>query len=177
MSLYDRVLTRDDGARVLAVSRLKRAILSTLHEAFSISGLESQSDLARRLRVRRSAVNQVFNSDGNLRISTLAEYLHAMGYELNVTVVRAGEPRAAALEGRPVQPVITGQSTYCASAVTMLAAPLVIIEQSQQLLLTAFCALTDIPESSRILVRSWAQNNAAELIPSTMLSSQIAWKK
>lgn len=114
MSLYDRVLARPGGERALAVARLKRTILSTLHQAFKMSGIASQSDLARRLRVRRSAVNQVLNGDGNLRISTLAEYLHEMGYELNVTLARSGEPRAAALEGRPVQ-TISGASSISAS--------------------------------------------------------------
>jgi hypothetical protein len=103
MSLYDRVLARTGGGRALAVSRLKRAVLASLHEAFSSSGIDSQSALARRLHVQRSAVNQVFHGDGNLRVSTLAEYLFEMGYELTVTLVRAGEPRAAALEGRTSQ--------------------------------------------------------------------------
>lgn len=109
MSLYDRVLARPDGGRALAVSRLKRAVLSALHEAFDMSGTASQSDLARRLHVRRSAVNQVFHGDGNLRISTLAEYLYEMDCELDITVVRAGEPRAAALEGRAALPAHPGQ--------------------------------------------------------------------
>jgi hypothetical protein len=106
MSLYDRVLARKDGGRTLAVARLKRAVLATLHEAFRVSGIGSQSDLAKRLDVRRSAVNQVFLGDGNVRISTLAEYLYEMGYELDVTIVRSGEPRAAALEGRAPRPAM-----------------------------------------------------------------------
>jgi transcriptional regulator with XRE-family HTH domain len=100
MSLYERVLARPGGGRALAVSRLKRTVLASLHEAFRRSGTASQSDLARRLHVRRSAVNQVLNGDGNLRVSTLAEYLYEMGYELTLNLVKAGEPRAAALAGR-----------------------------------------------------------------------------
>lgn len=68
MSSYDQVLARPGGGRALAVSRLKRAILASLHEALAMSGIESQSDLARCLHVRRSAVNQVFLGDGNVRI-------------------------------------------------------------------------------------------------------------
>lgn len=115
MSLYDQVLARPGGGRALAVSRLKRAILASLHEAFARSGIESQSNLARRLHVRRSAVNQVFLGDGNVRISTLAEYLYGMGYELDVALVRAGEPRAAALEGRRAQPAIPDEGPASAS--------------------------------------------------------------
>jgi transcriptional regulator with XRE-family HTH domain len=111
MSLYDRVLARRDGERALAIARLKRAVLATLHEAFSMSGISTQSDLARSLQVRRSAVNQVFNGDGNVRISTLAEYLNAMGYELDVRLVRSGEPRAAALEGRAPRATVCNTSS------------------------------------------------------------------
>jgi transcriptional regulator with XRE-family HTH domain len=112
MSLYDRVLARRDGERALAIARLRRTVLATLHEAFSLSGISTQSDLARSLQVRRSAVNQVFNGDGNVRISTLAEYLNVMGYELDIRLVRSGEPRAAALEGRaPRQPELDSNAT------------------------------------------------------------------
>jgi transcriptional regulator with XRE-family HTH domain len=121
MSLYDRVLARRDGERALAIARLKRAVLATLHEAFRLSGVSSQSDLARSLQVRRSAVNQVFNGDGNVRVSTLAEYLHAMGYELDISLVRSGEPRAAALEGRAPRTTVCNTSSSASirlSAVT-----------------------------------------------------------
>lgn len=123
MSLYDRVLARQGGGRALTIARLKRAVLAAVHEAFDASGVESQSDLARRLHVRRSAVNQVFNGDGNLRVSTLAEYLYEMGYELDVTLVRSGEARAAALEGRSVQNAkAQGQSASSAVPISLSAA-------------------------------------------------------
>ncbi|WP_192757237.1 helix-turn-helix domain-containing protein [Actinomadura algeriensis] len=83
----------------MAASRLRRRVLVLLHKALDLSDL-SQADLAKRLGRRRSAVNQVFRGDGNVRIETLAEYLHEMGYELDMRLVVAGEPRAAALEGR-----------------------------------------------------------------------------
>jgi transcriptional regulator with XRE-family HTH domain len=100
------------------VSRLKRSVLASLHEAFQKSGTASQSDLARRLHVRRSAVNQVFNGDGNLRVSTLAEYLYEMGYELSLQAVEAGELRAAALAGRAAAP--TAQQANVSLNVTFL---------------------------------------------------------
>jgi transcriptional regulator with XRE-family HTH domain len=100
MSLYDRVACIPGGERALAVSRLRRTVLKALNAAYHSSGLGSQADLAKRLNVRRSAVNQVFRGDGNLRVNTLAEYLYEMGYELNFSLVRVGEPRAATLEDR-----------------------------------------------------------------------------
>lgn len=97
--LYERIALQPDGLRLMAASRLRRRVLVLLHKALDLSGL-SQADLAKKLGRRRSAVNQVFRGDGNVRIETLAEYLHEMGYELDIRLVAAGEPRAAALDGR-----------------------------------------------------------------------------
>lgn len=114
MSLYERIATRPGGERALAVARLRRSVLVILHRAFKVSGLDSQADLAKRLRVRRSAVNQVFRGDGNVRISTLAEYLHAMGFEADLTLVKAGEMRAAAVENRSPVPAFPNWSVSTA---------------------------------------------------------------
>jgi transcriptional regulator with XRE-family HTH domain len=100
--LYDRVAGKPGGETALAAARLRREVLVVLHEAFEASGLPTQSEIAKRLNVRRSAVNQVFRGDGNLRVNTLAEYLFALGFELNISLVAAGEPRRAELENRPV---------------------------------------------------------------------------
>ncbi|MFI9827904.1 helix-turn-helix domain-containing protein [Streptomyces sp. NPDC051913] len=102
-SLYDRFAGSEDGAQLLAAARLRREVLRILHRALEASGL-TQSQLADRLRVRKSAVSQVFRGDGNLRVNTLAHYLNAMGYELDIRVVGAGEPRKAVLEGREMVP-------------------------------------------------------------------------
>jgi transcriptional regulator with XRE-family HTH domain len=103
-SLYDRVAAKSGGAAALAAARLREELLVALHQAFEASGLRSKAELARRLNVRRSAVNQVFKGDGNLRATTIAEYLFALGFELDVTLVQAGEPRRAELEGRVAEP-------------------------------------------------------------------------
>jgi transcriptional regulator with XRE-family HTH domain len=110
MSLYERIAARPGGERALAAARLRRSVLVILHRALKASGLDSQSDLAKCLRVRRSAVNQVFRGDGNVRISTLAEYLHAMGFEADLTLVKAGEMRAAVLENRSPVPAFPNWS-------------------------------------------------------------------
>ena len=46
----------------------------------------SQSELSRALGKSRSAVSQVLTGDGNLKIETVAEYLHEMGAEMNVSI-------------------------------------------------------------------------------------------
>jgi transcriptional regulator with XRE-family HTH domain len=104
MGLYDRVEGKPGGKAALAAARLRREVLVALHEAFEASDVNTQSEVAERLKVRKSAVSQVFRGDGNLRINTLAEYLFALGFELNVQLVVAGEPRRAELEGRAVVP-------------------------------------------------------------------------
>ncbi|QYC39047.1 hypothetical protein Nocox_07105 [Nonomuraea coxensis DSM 45129] len=105
MSLYERFAATARGARALAAARLRQEVLGALHQAQKLSGL-SQSEIAQTLGVRRSAANQVFRGDGNLRVNTMADYLHAMGFELDIRLVRAGEPRRAALERREVKPVL-----------------------------------------------------------------------
>lgn len=96
--LYERVASKPGGEAALAAARLRREVIVALHQAFEASGLRTQSEIAKRLKVRRSAVNQVLRGDGNLRINTLAEYLYTLGFELNISMVAAGEPRQAELE-------------------------------------------------------------------------------
>ncbi len=103
-NLYERFAATTRGARALAAARLRHEVLSVLHQALHLFG-GSQSDLAKRLGFRRSAVNQVFRGDGNLRIDTLADYLHAMGFEADIRLVPTGEPRRATVEQRAVRPV------------------------------------------------------------------------
>jgi hypothetical protein len=45
-------------------------------------------------------VRRDFDGDGNLPVATLARYLHAMGYEVEMRLVDAGEPRQAVVEQR-----------------------------------------------------------------------------
>ncbi|MEV5573883.1 helix-turn-helix transcriptional regulator [Spirillospora sp. NPDC052269] len=97
--LYERLARTPEGRRELAAARLRRGALNLLHRSLKASGL-TQAEVAKRLGIRRSAVNQVLRGDGNVRIDTLAEYLHTMGYEATLTLVEAGKPRQAALHGR-----------------------------------------------------------------------------
>lgn len=99
-NLYQRLAATEDGARALASARLRYEILAALHESLEESGI-TQTELARRLGIRKSAVNQVLNGDGNMRISTLAEYLHAMGLEAVLETVAAGSPRRQVEANRP----------------------------------------------------------------------------
>ncbi|MGW6411052.1 helix-turn-helix domain-containing protein [Streptomyces vinaceus] len=101
-SLYDRLASSVAGARQLASARLRHEVLRKLAQALDASGM-TQAALADALSIRKSAVNQTLRGDGNLRVKTLADYLHALGYELDVRLVPAGEPRRAAQEHRSVR--------------------------------------------------------------------------
>lgn len=46
-----------------------------------------QNELASRVGVSEGRVSQVVNGDGNLRVSTLARYLRAAGYQLRLDAV------------------------------------------------------------------------------------------
>jgi len=67
------------GQRELAAARLELRAASLLTLALEASGI-SQSELADELGVTQGRVSQVLCGDGNLRLSTVARYLRAMGY-------------------------------------------------------------------------------------------------
>lgn len=108
-SLYERIAQRGEGARFLAAARLRREVLKILHRALAAAEI-NQVELAARLGVRKSAVNQVLNGDGNVRITTLAEYLHACGHEATLALVPAGQPRQEVLARR--EAVAIARRTY-----------------------------------------------------------------
>lgn len=100
MTTYEKVASRRDGSRRLAAARLRYAVLKTLHTALDSSSL-TQSALAQRLGIRKSAVSQVLRGDGNVRINTLAEYAHELGFEVHVELRPEGTARRAAQNFAP----------------------------------------------------------------------------
>lgn len=100
--LYDRVAASEGGAERLAVARLRRQVLRCVHVALEASGL-TRAELAGRLGVSGRTVDRVLDGDGDIRAGELARWLHALGYEADVRLVEAGEPRRAAVEHRAVQ--------------------------------------------------------------------------
>jgi transcriptional regulator with XRE-family HTH domain len=100
MTSYETFASDEDGQRRLAKSRLRHSVLTTLHEALASAKL-TKTEVASRLGVRKSAVGQVFGGDGNVRINTLADYLFAMGLELDIHAVPVGELRKRVERGGP----------------------------------------------------------------------------
>jgi transcriptional regulator with XRE-family HTH domain len=97
MSLYEAIAQTRGGRSHLAKARLRYRVLSLLHDALSRSGL-NQSELAEQAEVSKSAVSQTFAGNGNLRIDTIAAYLDALGFELGLSLEKAGTARAKATD-------------------------------------------------------------------------------
>jgi len=101
MTLYDRIAQSERGRRGLSSARLRYSVVKALHSALENSGI-TQSELASRLGVRKSAVNAVFRGNGNLRVNTIAEYLDALDMEAEIRISPAGTARQAHVESNAV---------------------------------------------------------------------------
>lgn len=69
--------------REIAAGRSANRVMGLLGEALSASGV-SQREIAEALEVTEGRVSQVLSGDGNVYVSTLARYLRAMGYQLEL---------------------------------------------------------------------------------------------
>ncbi|WP_162622949.1 helix-turn-helix domain-containing protein [Microbacterium suaedae] len=74
-----------EGRREMAAARVMVHAAQSLSRAFELSG-RTQKDLAHELGVSEGRVSQVLHGDGNVRLSTLARYLRAMGYVVELQV-------------------------------------------------------------------------------------------
>jgi hypothetical protein len=99
MTLYERMAATPDGSRRLAAARLRREVLRCLHRAQTASGM-TVADIAAAIGGRRRDVQRDLDGDGNIKPDVVARYLHAMGYELELQMVAAGEPRRKLVEGQ-----------------------------------------------------------------------------
>jgi len=73
----------DDASREVEAGRSVNRVVGLLNEALAVSG-RTQVEIAEALGVTAGRVSQVFSGEGNIRISTLARYLRAMGYSLEL---------------------------------------------------------------------------------------------
>lgn len=74
------------GARELAASQLTNDALVLLQTALSTTGV-SQKQLAEILGIGESRVSQVVNGDGNVKLTTFARYMRALGYSVTLDVM------------------------------------------------------------------------------------------
>lgn len=97
-SLYDTLAARPGGLRDLAAARLRHRVLVVLYDAMQSAGM-TERELAEKAGMRRRALRRILNGNGDIKPTVLAELLHATGYEAEIHLVPAGEPRRRELEG------------------------------------------------------------------------------
>jgi transcriptional regulator with XRE-family HTH domain len=83
--------------RALAAARLRYEVLSALHTAIRLSGI-TRAELVNRLPIQKSAISMTLNGRGNIQPDTIAMYLAAMGFELELKLVPLGTARKRAEE-------------------------------------------------------------------------------
>lgn len=98
MSLYERLAATPDGARALAKARARHDLLRALCWAVETAG--GPAEFAKQAGIRVGRVRRVLNGDGNVRINLIADWLHAAGFEMEVRLVPAGQPRQDVLDRR-----------------------------------------------------------------------------
>lgn len=103
------------GAQGLAAARLAVKVVRILLGAMRTTAI-SQKELAKRLNISEGRVSQVLNGDGNVHISTLAKFMRAMDYEVEI-VARPLRPELPVLDGtsarrRPARSTARPQNDY-----------------------------------------------------------------
>lgn len=97
MSLYERIASTPEGERGLAMARLRRLVFHLIHvagENINDDGMRHRSGLSRR-RARA-----MWHNGGDVTINELAAWLWAGGYEAEIRIVPAGQPRTEVLARR-----------------------------------------------------------------------------
>jgi transcriptional regulator with XRE-family HTH domain len=79
-TLIEELEASPKHAQELAAARFAMSVDAALVAALEQAGV-SKADLADILGVSASAASQVFDSEGNLRVSTIARYARALGYQ------------------------------------------------------------------------------------------------
>lgn len=109
LTVFEHLGATPLGARELAASQLTNDALVLLQTALSSTGV-TQKQLAEILGIGESRVSQVVNGDGNLKLTTFARYMRALGYAVtfNVTPVERTSPE---LTRERRKPAITSSQT------------------------------------------------------------------
>ena len=84
---YAEVASTPEGRRSLARARLRYEALEAIAIGMNHSGT-NQNALAEKLGVSKGAVSQVLGGDRDLRLGTLSDYLHALGFCVDLLLVR-----------------------------------------------------------------------------------------
>ncbi|MGO4433282.1 helix-turn-helix domain-containing protein [Paenarthrobacter sp. RAF9] len=83
-SLVDQRRSTTEGRLGMAAAKLALETARLLSLAFSARKDLDQRRIAEMIGVSEGRVSQVLNGDGNVHIATLAKYMNALGYELEL---------------------------------------------------------------------------------------------
>lgn len=97
------------AARELAAARLAVNIGWALNAAVRARGWQAKR-LAAELGVGESAVSQVLNGDGNLRVATIGRYARALGYQPKIFLEPVEDGLAPISEPAPRRRAVPGRS-------------------------------------------------------------------
>lgn len=100
MTLYERLAATPEGARGLAKARLRTKLLEALWEA--VEACSGEDEFRQRAGLSKRRLHRVSTERAGIRVDELADWLYTAGFELEVTLVPAGQPRADVLERREV---------------------------------------------------------------------------
>lgn len=115
LSLVDQRRSTPEGRMGLAAARLAMSASRMLAAAFSARADIDQKALAKLVGVTEGRVSQVLRSDGNVHVATLARYMAALGYEVELTAksvdvsappLKARTPRRSKRPTRDRRPIV-----------------------------------------------------------------------
>ncbi|GAB3278395.1 hypothetical protein GCM10027449_18500 [Sinomonas notoginsengisoli] len=96
-TLIEQRQSSNSGRLGIAAARLAVQAAHLLSSAFAARRDIDQKSLAELIGVSEGRVSQVLHGDGNVHVATLARYLAALGYEIEITA-KPVEPSAQPLE-------------------------------------------------------------------------------
>lgn len=115
LSLADRRRSTPEGRMGMAAARLAISTARMLNAAFSARSDIDQKALAGLVGVTEGRVSQVLHGDGNVHVATLARYMSALGYELELVAkpvttdappLKARTPRRSKRPNRDRRPIV-----------------------------------------------------------------------
>jgi transcriptional regulator with XRE-family HTH domain len=115
LSLADQRRSTPEGRISMAAARLAISASRMLASAFSARADIDQKALAGLIGVTEGRVSQVLHGDGNVHVATLARYMTALGYEVELTAksvdasappLKARKPRRSKRPNRDRRPLV-----------------------------------------------------------------------
>lgn len=92
-SEFDQLVATPKGALDQASAKVVNAVGGLMQRALAATGTAKQ-DIAKAMLVSPGRISQILAADGNVKVSTLARFMEACGYELSISAVpkREGLP-------------------------------------------------------------------------------------